>query len=480
MAIEVISNEGLAVSLNEYQELKATQAGHYFYDSPQELLRESLGEFLPEAKRISSDRVLFSVYRTGKEILSSSKPMPQGQMPRKSLDRLEGALQKLQMRIDDPATPEDKRQILKAFKLPDPLKEPDLYRLGRGTASDSVFILWGCEKSSSNSGFPAEVLKRVTPYTGQEQKRALLTAAACLALLLLLLLFLLWPGKKDEKAYALIAPTTGPSDAQPRQSVQSSAQDDPSPIQNGDLSTKAGNSDPIPSGTNIPASPESPNPNQPPAVLEKEPTDAQNPLADQTKSEATTPDGESLATAGGPKAKDDAPGAAPVSVPAVANTAFPPNEQNSRRQDSERSDPSRETSLPSGATAQRQRGLSNAQPRDTRGRTDPYEHGAEKLSRGTSAFSIAKEQNGRLLDDGTVEVPLTVRNSNGPLKPKVLEWHVNNTVLPGSEVLRTQLPIGPHTISAKIEGSRFSIRATILVEKESKTSEHGDFTVLPN
>ncbi|MBF8296993.1 MAG: hypothetical protein HW389_3538 [Bacteroidetes bacterium] len=79
MAVEEIPRRGLKVPLSEYTQLKAFQGGGCFWDvQPQQIIRHTLGEFLPEVKRESDSEGafgLFSQMAGEKEVLSRSKPI---------------------------------------------------------------------------------------------------------------------------------------------------------------------------------------------------------------------------------------------------------------------------------------------------------------------------------------------------------------------------------------------------------------------
>lgn len=163
MPLKPIPDHGLELSVGEYHKLKAFQGGgHYWDHHHQQTIRECLGEFLPRVEETGGG-ALFQHFVHNREAAAHSKPVAAGgdRVPKGELQRLHRALETLKRKAADPNTDKDARRIIESFTLPDPAKDPELYRLHGPPWKRRLLVLWGCEREVGSSVAPAAALNRV-------------------------------------------------------------------------------------------------------------------------------------------------------------------------------------------------------------------------------------------------------------------------------------------------------------------------------
>lgn len=201
MPVERIPKCGIKVSMSEYAPLKAFQGGGYFWDTqPQQIIRNTLGEFLPAVNKQSEGQEsfgLFSHFVGTREVLSRSAALGGRKIPAKQLRRLEELLGELAGKIDSEGTQLTARDLIQKFRLPDPAHDPELYRITGFWWNRRLYILWGCERQSDSSLQPTEVIPRIPRDDWHGVKQAL-----ALLLLLIGLILLPWLLAPTIKSYA--------------------------------------------------------------------------------------------------------------------------------------------------------------------------------------------------------------------------------------------------------------------------------------
>ncbi|MFO1437548.1 MAG: hypothetical protein U1F81_04445 [Verrucomicrobiaceae bacterium] len=204
MAITIEKNQGIRLALASavptplhqsreaggYYKVRSYHGGgEFFQQENAQLILQCLGDFLPRAvERAGPDGRMEIFYQhlvSGQDVSSRTAPLNSGvDVPAAELKRLESAIAQLKAKENDPGTDPTKREIIRAFRLPSPQKDPELYRLhGSGTAR-RLLVLWGVEKEAGSSLTPQEALHQV-PQTkrGIPWWLSLLLALLFLALL---------------------------------------------------------------------------------------------------------------------------------------------------------------------------------------------------------------------------------------------------------------------------------------------------------
>jgi len=188
--IESIPNGGLKVSTATFTRLKAFQGGGDYWDH-QDLVRESLGEFLPPVQQILDADKRFGIFRksvAGRETLWKSRPARGSRVPEEEIRRLTSALETFKRKANSPDTQQNARDIIQHFRLPDISKDPDLYRICGPWWDRKLQILWGCERIPDSSLAPTAAVTKIPIDKSYGLKRAL----ALLLLLCTLLAALIW------------------------------------------------------------------------------------------------------------------------------------------------------------------------------------------------------------------------------------------------------------------------------------------------
>lgn len=159
--IQPIIGKGLILNLEVYHKLKAFQGGGEFWEhQSQMIIREHIGDFLPiMSVDESGEGVRCQMFVHGKEVASESK-RAKG-VPSKERCRLEAAIKALKHKADSPHIDTTTKKIINEFKLPDPLKDPELYRTYGSRWNPKLMVIWGCEKEFGTSVVPEEAPRRV-------------------------------------------------------------------------------------------------------------------------------------------------------------------------------------------------------------------------------------------------------------------------------------------------------------------------------
>lgn len=191
--------KGIKVELSKglLKKSKPAQEDIFYWDiGAQNVIIASLGDYLP---RVSEDRQknfgLFSKFRKKTELCSSSKALDERGVAKEEKIGLLRGLEKLEEKSKDPRIDPNAKLILENFKLPDPEKLPEFYRLSEGR----LMIIWGCETHPTDSLRAKEAvqklkvdpwhkifIRRAIPFL----RRALSLLWPLLALIILLLLLL--------------------------------------------------------------------------------------------------------------------------------------------------------------------------------------------------------------------------------------------------------------------------------------------------
>lgn len=206
--IESIPNGGLKVSTASFARLKAFQGGGDYWDH-QELIRDSLGEFLPPVQQVREEGKSFGVFRkiiTGRENLWKSRSATEAGIPEEQIRLLKDSLENFKRKADAADTQQNAREIIHQFRLPDISKDPELYRICGPWWNRKLQVLWGCERIPDSSLVPSAAVAKLPIDKTYGLKKAL----SVIALLLLLCAMLaalvrglpalkLWAAKQSNK-----------------------------------------------------------------------------------------------------------------------------------------------------------------------------------------------------------------------------------------------------------------------------------------
>ncbi|MDB4434279.1 hypothetical protein N9142_03995, partial [Akkermansiaceae bacterium] len=159
--IERIEGKGLRLELSVFKKLKAFQSGgQYWEHQSQNSIREYMGDFLPLMQvEEDGESVLCQMFVEGKEVASQSRAAKGISSAQRQ--KLEGSIQRLKDRAAAPDVDSNVKKIIEAFRLPDPRKDPELYRLYGSRWNPKLMVVWGCEKEEGTSLPPEEVSQRV-------------------------------------------------------------------------------------------------------------------------------------------------------------------------------------------------------------------------------------------------------------------------------------------------------------------------------
>ena len=227
MSITIEKNQGLCLSLaaaiptplhkgrdaGGYYKIRSYQGGGEFFqhDSAQ-LILQYLGDFLPRATErpaaAGGTEVLYEHRVSGQDVCHTTAPLNSGvEIPASEIARLQDAIATLKAKETDPATDPGKRTIIAAFRLPDPRKDPELYRLYGPRGERRLLVLWGVEKEQGTSLTPQDAVLQVPQNAKRGWWKWLLWVL--LASLALLLLWLAIAKPRDRQLSIL---STSPSD----------------------------------------------------------------------------------------------------------------------------------------------------------------------------------------------------------------------------------------------------------------------------
>lgn len=216
MAITIEKNQGIRLALaaavptplhqnreaGGYYKVRSYHGGgEFFQPENAQVILQCLGEFLPRAvERPGSDGRMEIFYQhliNGQDVCSRTAPLDSGvNVPKSEITRLEAAIALLKSKESDPGTDPTKREIIRAFRLPSPQKDPELYRLHGSGSNRRLLVLWGVEKEAGSSLSPQEALNQVP----QTKRGVPWWLWLLLALLILALLGWWWSNQQASRA----------------------------------------------------------------------------------------------------------------------------------------------------------------------------------------------------------------------------------------------------------------------------------------
>lgn len=170
MPIESDPPFGLNIDLKEFGPTRAFQSGGEFWDTHyQDIIRKHLGEYLPAVKKgTSSGRNIARFTRIGRQHggLWASKPVGTRPVPVHLIRGLAKAWVDFEISAGKPGVQPHAKELIEAFTLPDPSKDPELYRLSGPFFSRKLHILWGCERGKKTSVPPFAAIKALAGQSG--------------------------------------------------------------------------------------------------------------------------------------------------------------------------------------------------------------------------------------------------------------------------------------------------------------------------
>jgi hypothetical protein len=195
-------DSGIRLNLSNYYRIRTWQGGGEFWEhNNQQLIRDALGQFLPRATVDASDHVIFQHFENGKEICSLSQPVSAtNSLPKQQIDQLRAAVIAFKAKTQDPHCDPEARKLIDCFRLPDPQKDPELYRIYGSGKNKRLIVLWGAEKEVDSAVTPLLAINMVPTESGGSEKGS---GKSMLVIGLLVLLALagifLWQRDKDKK-----------------------------------------------------------------------------------------------------------------------------------------------------------------------------------------------------------------------------------------------------------------------------------------
>lgn len=91
----------------------------------------------------------------GNDVLGWSTSLKRHEIPRRCLKSLQRAIDRMHAWAEDPGVPYEKRAFCREFRLPDPKKCPEAYRLAGHGFSRRLYVLWGYEKEGTAAFLPS-------------------------------------------------------------------------------------------------------------------------------------------------------------------------------------------------------------------------------------------------------------------------------------------------------------------------------------
>lgn len=156
MSLSLEPGKGLRLKLGSLSPIRTWHGGSNFWCHEFQLTIRSgaLASFLPRATE-NEDSVLFEHRSGGTEQAGTSTAISNiSEIPAGELEALRAAVNELKKKAEDPHCDRTKRQMIEGFRLPDPQKDRDLYRLiGKG-ASAKLIVLWGVEREEGSALAP--------------------------------------------------------------------------------------------------------------------------------------------------------------------------------------------------------------------------------------------------------------------------------------------------------------------------------------
>lgn len=219
MAITIEKNQGISLALASavptplhkgreaggYYKVRSYHGGgEFFQQENAQLILQCLGDFLPRAtERAGQDGRMEIFYQhlvSGQDVCSRTAPLNSGvNVPASELKRLEAAIAQLKSKENDPGTDPTKREIIRAFRLPSPQKDPELYRLHGSGSNCRLLVLWGVEKEAGSSLSPQEALSQVP----QTKRRIPWWLWLLLVVIILALLGWWWSSQQANRALGI-------------------------------------------------------------------------------------------------------------------------------------------------------------------------------------------------------------------------------------------------------------------------------------
>ncbi len=86
--------------------------------------------------------------------LRDSCSLKEKAIPDRCLKMLQKAIDLLHSWAEEPGVPKDKQDFCRGFRLPDPRKSPEAYRMTGGAFTRQLHVLWGYQKDSSEPFLP--------------------------------------------------------------------------------------------------------------------------------------------------------------------------------------------------------------------------------------------------------------------------------------------------------------------------------------
>ena len=206
MSLTIEPKQGIRLNLSSYSKIRSYQGGGEFWEHEnQQVVMQYLGEFLPRAVENEggkSGTVLFTHLVNGKDVLSQSTALGSNgeQAPAEQLNRLRDAIARLKAKETDPLIDPNARKLIEAFRLPDPQKDPELYRIASGSTR-RLLVLWGVEKESNSALTPQAAVARL-PVAGGMPVWLERLLWLLLILLLLGLFWWWWNGRPEPQPSA--------------------------------------------------------------------------------------------------------------------------------------------------------------------------------------------------------------------------------------------------------------------------------------
>lgn len=171
MSLSLDPNKGLRIKLGRLSPIRTWHGGGNFWSHEFQLTIRSgaLAGFLP---RVLEDEgsVLFEYRSGGSELASTSTPINDvSEIPAKELQALRSAVDELKKKAEDPHCDRTKRQMIEGFRLPDPHKDRDLYRLiGKGSSA-KLIVLWGIEREEGSALAPGAAVDLMHTPAGDSE-----------------------------------------------------------------------------------------------------------------------------------------------------------------------------------------------------------------------------------------------------------------------------------------------------------------------
>ena len=149
--ITIRPEEGLEVDLTQVTKTHLPHGGNDFL-SLGTLFMDDLKRFFPRV-RVQPNTALYyyTEFESGPELASTTIPLSRGRLPMKEVEALEQSWQAFLARKTDPKTDPRARDVMQYFRLPDPLLEPEFYRLYGPRWNRRLLVLWGLEKKPRSS-----------------------------------------------------------------------------------------------------------------------------------------------------------------------------------------------------------------------------------------------------------------------------------------------------------------------------------------